>query len=102
MGNRVSSWFCDYKVEYGCVAQTNYGQIRGKTFCFKEGKVNCFLGVPFAKNGTYQERFQVKIFIFNQFLIFRNLKNLQNGMEFTIVQHLEREVFNQICFGICT
>lgn len=62
MGNESSFWFRGYNVEYGCVAQTKFGQIRGKTFHFKEGDVNCFLGVPFAKNGTYQERFQVPYF----------------------------------------
>ena len=58
MGNGISSWFRDYQVEYGCIAQTKYGAIQGKTFLFNERGVNCFLGVPFAKNGIYQDRFK--------------------------------------------
>lgn len=61
----MSFWF-DYQLEYGCVVQTKTGTIKGKTFLFKEGNVNCFLGVPFAKNGIYQNRFQVSL-NFNNF-----------------------------------
>uniref|UniRef100_A0A915CXQ4 Carboxylesterase type B domain-containing protein n=1 Tax=Ditylenchus dipsaci TaxID=166011 RepID=A0A915CXQ4_9BILA len=61
MGGTVSNsfWFRDYQVTTGCVAKTKAGFITGKTYCFESGRqVNAFLGVPYARNGAYQDRFQ--------------------------------------------
>jgi hypothetical protein len=39
------------------------GEIKGKTFTIDAGqRVDAYLGVPFAKCGAYEERFQVRIF----------------------------------------
>lgn len=60
MGSSMSYWIRDYHVEYGCQIDTKTGTIGGKTFCFKDGrKVNAFMGIPYAKNGSHGDRFKV-------------------------------------------
>lgn len=60
MGNGLTHWFADYKTEHGPIVETIEGKIRGKTFTFHDGRqVNAFMGVPFARNGTYSDRFKV-------------------------------------------
>ncbi|KAI1726153.1 carboxylesterase family domain-containing protein [Ditylenchus destructor] len=55
----MSYWIRDYHVEYGCQIDTKSGTIGGKTFCFKDGrKVNAFMGIPYAKNGSHGDRFK--------------------------------------------
>jgi hypothetical protein len=61
MGGLTSNfWFRDYLAKTGCTVKTAAGWVRGKTFVFENGQeVDAFLGVPYARNGIFQERFQV-------------------------------------------
>lgn len=64
MGNAIS-WISDCNTIKGPIINTKYGSLCGKTFTFHDGRaVSAFLGVPFAKCGTYSERFQVLIYTF--------------------------------------
>lgn len=65
MGN-VISWISDCNTVKGPIIKTKYGLICGKTFTFHNGKgVSAFLGVPFAKCGAYNNRFQVNLICIN-------------------------------------
>lgn len=74
------------------LVQGRFGAVRGKTIDFGTHRVRAFLGVPFARCGTFEERFTVSLTV----LIFVYVHIIHMYYFIYIVQLLLRNL-NTVC-----